>query len=50
MKKLKLYEVGWWKVWSSDYVLELREGELQTLQKRILSFRLTTSRWIVFGN
>ena len=43
-------KLAWWKVWSSsDYVLELREGELYTLQKRILSLGLTTSRWIIFG-
>ena len=39
-----------WKVWSSsDYFLELREGELQRLQKCVLFLGLTTSRWIVFG-
>ena len=43
-------KLAWWKVWnSSDYVLELREGELSTLQKCILSLGLITSRWIVFG-
>ena len=43
-------KLTWWKVWSSsNHVLELREGELQTLQKRILSLGFITSRWIVFG-
>ena len=37
-------------MWSSyNYVLEIREGELQTLQKRILSLGLITSIWIVSG-
>ena len=43
-------KLAWWKVWSSsDYVLELREGGLETLQKRILSLGLITRRWIVLG-
>ena len=49
LKILNCMKLAWWKVWSSsDYVLELREGELLTLQKCILSLGLITSRWIVF--
>ena len=36
-------------MWSSDYVLDFREGELQSPQKSTLYLGLITSRWIVFG-